>query len=141
VDKSGVTTTPAAGEPSVAAAGVDRSTIVAAFLRKPLSASEERLVRALLDTTPATPAALSFAMGWKGANAWQLHFGALCRRREHLLGPAPLTTMRRTKDGRPAQFYTGLLADWCEESHSFQIRPEARAAFADLGLDVSREAL
>ncbi|RWM79518.1 MAG: hypothetical protein EOR81_10945 [Mesorhizobium sp.] len=95
--------------------------IVAAFRRRPLSSFEEKLVRVLASNRDATAAALTAAIVAKGNGAWQLHFGQLCRKREADLGPAPAASSRRTPDGKEARYYTGLLADWHEDSRTFAI--------------------
>ncbi|WP_140660727.1 hypothetical protein [Mesorhizobium sp. B2-3-15] len=108
--------------------------IVAAFKRCPLSSFEEKLVQVLASNRDTTAAGLTAAIGAKGNGAWQLHFGQLCRKREADLGPAPAAPGRRTPDGKEARFYTGLLADWQEDSRTFAIKAEARQAFVALGV-------
>ena len=101
------------------------STIVEAF--QPMSETERMLVQVLLDNPDASSEQLTEAMGWKD-QAWQLHFGKMCEKREHLLWPAPF------EPKRDAPFYSGILADFDEDTRGFMLKPEAVEAFARLGL-------
>jgi len=99
--------------------------IVEAF--QPMSETERMLVQVLLDNPDASSEQLTEAMGWKD-QAWQLHFGKMCEKREHLLWPAPF------EPKRDAPFYSGILADFDEDTRGFTLKPEAVEAFARLGL-------
>jgi hypothetical protein len=99
-----------------------------AFRQMPMSPADEKLVRIVLDNPDASSERLTEALGWKG-QAWQLHFGKLCQRREHLLWPAP---PEPTRGNDP--FYSGILADFDERTRGFTLKPEVTEAFAQLGL-------
>ena len=101
------------------------ATIVEAF--QPMSETDRMLVQVLLDNPDASSEQLTEAMGWKD-QAWQLHFGKMCERREHLLWPAPF------EPKRDAPFYSGILADFDEDTRGFTLKPEVVEAFARLGL-------
>ena len=102
--------------------------IVEAFRAKPLKEIERKVVQVLLDNPGATSPILTKKGGWTGKTAWHLRFGAMCKAREENLWPAePAVT-------RPGDFYTGILADYSEETHGFTLKPEALQAFAVLGL-------
>jgi len=101
------------------------ATIVEAF--QVMSESERMLLQVLLDNPDASSEQLTEAMGWKD-QAWQLHFGKMCERREHLLWPAPFEPKRN------APFYSGILANFDEVTRGFTLKPEAVEAFVNLGL-------
>ena len=101
--------------------------VFAAFQQMPMSEADEKLVRVILDNPDATSEELATAMGWK-AQAWKLHFGKMCEKREHLLWPAPFEPKRN------APFYSGILADFDEITRGFTLKPEVVEAFAQLGL-------
>jgi hypothetical protein len=112
----------------------EKNRIVDAFRKRPLTKSEENLVRALLEKPGSTPAELTSAMGWSGVTAWHLQFGKLCRRRQNDLGQAPPAPNRKTADGKVAEFLSGLLVEWNDNAGSYTMRSAAVEAFADLGL-------
>jgi hypothetical protein len=101
--------------------------VVEAFRQLPLSETDRMLLQVLLNNLDATSEQLTEAMGWKD-QAWQLHFGKMCERREHLLWPAPFEPKRN------APFYSGILADFDEVTRGFTLKPEVVEAFARLGL-------
>jgi hypothetical protein len=101
------------------------ATIFAPFRQIPMSKTDEDLVQVLLDHPDSTSEDLSAEMGWRG-KGWHLHFGSMCRRREHLLWLAPLDA------GRP--FYAGILTKFNGRTHGYTLLPEAVEAFARLGL-------
>jgi hypothetical protein len=103
------------------------ATVVEAFHQMPMSETDVKLLRVLLDIPDATSEQLTEAMGWKD-QAWQLHFGKMCEKREHLLWPAPFERKRN------ARFYSGILADFDETTRGFMLKPEVVAAFAEFGL-------
>jgi hypothetical protein len=106
----------------------DRSaTVVEAFRQAPVSETERMLVNVLLDNPDASSEQLTEAMGWKG-QAWQLHFGTMCEKREHLLWPAPF------EPKRSEPFFSGILPDFDEVARGFTLKPEVAVAFARLGL-------
>ena len=120
---------PKVGEPHTrAATGSDRvSAIVEAFQILPMSKSDQLLVQVLLDNPDATSEQLSEEMGWKG-QGWHLHFGAMYRRREHLLWPAPIEPAY----GKP--FYGGILAEFDGPTRGYTLSAEAVEVLARLGL-------
>jgi hypothetical protein len=102
--------------------------VAEAFRQMPMSPADEKLVRVVLDNPDASSERLTEALGWKG-QAWQLHFGKLCERREHLLWAAR-PEPRRGND----PFYSGILADFDEDTRGFTLKPEVVEAFGRLGL-------
>jgi hypothetical protein len=106
--------------------------IVNAFTAIPMTETDRKLVQAVLDHPGSPSTVLTKSLGWKNL-AWQLHFGAMCRAREHLLGAAPYEAKRDDK------FYTGLLCDYDEATSGFTLKPEAVDAFAALGLSPQKK--
>jgi hypothetical protein len=101
--------------------------VVEAFRQMPISPTDEKLLHVVLGHPDATSEQLTEALGWKD-QAWQLHFGKMCERREHLLWPAPFEPKRN------APFYSGILADFNEVTRGFTLKPEVIEALARLGL-------
>lgn len=101
--------------------------IVNAFQTIEMTETDRKVVQALLNNPGASSPVLTKLLGW-GNVAWQMHFGTMCRNREHLLGAAPYEAKRDDK------FYTGLLCDYDHATSGFTLKPEAVAAFAQLGL-------
>ncbi len=109
-------------------AGLDNvERIVEAFQTKPITDAERHIVQVLLDNPGLSSEALTEKAGWK-AEAWHMRFGLMSRDRDHFLWPAPFDENRR------ANFYSGILADFDEETRGFTMKPEAVEAFARLGL-------
>ena len=104
--------------------------VAEAFQRVPLSEHERRVVLALLDYPGQSSEALSKSLGWEG-QAWQLHFGTLCKERRHLLWSGPYEERRR------AEFSAGILADFDSETRRFTMKPEAVEGFRRIGLKPS----
>ena len=105
--------------------------IFGAFLEMPPTETEKRLIHVLLDNPGFSSAQLSFRMGWKGKSAWHMHFGIMCKKREHLLWPAP--------DGFSfGKWYGAILVKWAGKASDggtgFRLRPAAMRAFDPLGL-------
>ena len=115
------------------AAMSDEDRIVEAFRRVPPTDTEAALVRALLENPGSSSGELTKAMGWAGDSAWHLHFGTACQKRAHHLWPAPSAEHRKDLDGKPASFWSGILANY-EEGTGFTMKPEAARAFARLGI-------
>jgi hypothetical protein len=107
------------------------ATVVEAFHQMPMSETDRMLVQVLLDNPDVSSEELTESIGWKD-QAWQLHFGKMCERREHLLWPAPFEPKRN------APFYSGILADFDEVTRGFTLKPEVVEAFARLGLHPRR---
>ena len=105
--------------------------IVQAFRDPPTSETERRVVQVLLDNPDQSSEFLTAQCGWQG-KAWQMHFGTMCRNREHLLWPAHFDPSL----GRP--FYTGILADFDADTRGFTLKPEAVEGFRRLGLEPAR---
>jgi hypothetical protein len=101
--------------------------VVDAFRQMPMSGSEETLVRVVLDNPDASSERLTEAMGWND-QAWRLHFGEMCKKREALLWAATFEPKRNVP------FYSGILADFDEFTRGFTLKPEVVEAFARLGL-------
>jgi len=98
-----------------------------AFTAEPSTATDCRVLQALVDHPGKTSEELSAASGWKKASAWHLHFGKMCERRKAWL-PDP-----EYVEARKGYFYTGLLAD-LDQDNCFTIKPEAAQALASLGI-------
>lgn len=114
------------------AAGMDRADlIVEAFTSRPITETEEKVVRVLLDNPGLRSIDLTAKLGW-GGKAWHAHFGAMCRNRMADLWPA-----ERFEDAPDVSFYSGLLAEVTDKTLLFTMRPEAVEAFARLGLTPS----
>lgn len=111
------------------AAGMDRADlIVEAFTSRPMTETEEKVVRVLLDNPGLRSIDLTAKLSW-GGKAWHAHFGAMCRDRMADLWPA------ERFDAKPdVSFYSGLLAEVTDKTLLFTMRPEAVDAFARLGL-------
>ena len=101
--------------------------VAAAFTKNPPTRTEETVIRALLDNPHATSTELTRACGWDGLT-WQMHFGAMARKREADLWPAEPFTRR------DANFYSGILADFDPDGARFTMKPEVAHAFAALGI-------
>jgi len=102
--------------------------IAEAFRRVPMSPSERLAVQVLLDHPGASSDQLSGKAGWRGQSSWHLRFGTMCRDRGHLLWPGPF------EEKRKAEFYSGMVADFDEQTRGFILKPEAVEAFTQLGL-------
>ncbi len=102
-----------------------------AFKCEPLTESELKVVQVLLDNPGFTSEELSRSLGW-GGQAWHMKFGAICKRREHNLWPAEPAIVR------PADFYSGLLADLSSENR-WSIKPAVAEGLARLGIRVARQ--
>jgi len=100
--------------------------VLKAFTAEPMTETEEKLIRVLLDNPGSTSAELTEKMGWK-AMAWHMKFGTMCAERGVYLGPAPDAVVR---DGK---FYSGILAD-CDNTNRFTMKPDVAAAFERLGV-------
>ena len=105
--------------------------IVQALRDPPMSETERRVVQVLLDNPDQSSEFLTAQCGWQG-QSWHMHFGTVCRNREHLLWPAHFDPSL----GRP--FYTGILADFDAETRGFTLKPEAVDGFRQLGLEPAR---
>ena len=97
-----------------------------------MSEAERRVFEALLNNPGQSARALSGALEW-GRSAWQLHFGKLCRSREHLLWAAPPDQERPSRT-----LYCGILADFDWDTRGYTLKPEAVDAFRQLGLEPAR---
>lgn len=101
--------------------------VVRAFKAMPMTATEEKLIRVLLEHPASTSTQLTEHMGWQ-AQSWHLHFGTMCANRGVYLGP-PTFAGQAT-----GQFYTCILADLDPNGNLFTMKPDVAAAFAQLGL-------
>jgi hypothetical protein len=101
--------------------------VAAAFTKRPPTKTEEAVIRALLDNPHATSTELTRACGWDGLT-WQMHFGAMARKREADLWPAEPFTRR------DANFYSGILADFDPDGARFTMKPEVALALKALGI-------
>ena len=103
--------------------------VVEAFRVNPMTETETKIVRVLLDHPGSTSTELSQALGW-GAQSWHMHFGTMCANRAIYLWPAPKSEVRS------AEFYSGILADLSSDNR-WTMKPEVSAAFSELGLRAS----
>jgi hypothetical protein len=101
--------------------------IVEAF-RDTMSETKRRVVQVLVDNPDQSSEFLTAQCGWH-RQAWQMHFGTMCRSREHLLWAAPFEPKRN------APFYCGILADFDEATGGFTLKPEVVEGFRRLGLE------
>jgi hypothetical protein len=99
--------------------------VIEAFKREPLTETERKVIQVLVDHPWSLSSELSAALGWEGA--WSMHFGALCRRRQAYLWPAPEKFDDTGKD-----FYTSILADF--KDMRIALKPDVTAAMAALGV-------
>jgi len=106
--------------------------VVEAFKHKPMTKTERNLVQVLLDHPGSTSESLSRALGWQG-QAWHMHFGEMCKRREARLWPAARSELR------DSSFYSGILADITSDNR-WSCRPDVVEAFEELGLRPARPA-
>lgn len=100
--------------------------VIEAFTLEPMTETEQGLVQVLLDHPGSTSEQLSRALSW-GGQAWHLHFGEMCRRREARLWPADRS------ERRDASFFSGILANLSSDNR-WTCKPEVMEAFAALGL-------
>lgn len=84
--------------------------------------TEWKLLDVLEQNPGATSAELSAKLGWTGDGTWHMKIGQFCRRLEPFLGEAPSTDQRRQPDGSPAKFYTGLIADFADDTRGFHMK-------------------
>lgn len=101
--------------------------VVRAFTVEPLTETEEKLIRVLLDNPGSTSAELSQKLGW-GGMTWHMHFGTMGKNRAIYLWPAPDAVTREGK------FFSGILADYDPAGSLFTMKPDVGTAFAKLGL-------
>lgn len=100
--------------------------VVEAFRVNPMTETEAKIIQVLLDNPGSTSTELSQALGW-GAQSWHMHFGTMCFNRAVYLWPAPKSEVR------PADFYSGILADLSSENR-WTMKAEVEAALSELGL-------
>lgn len=101
-----------------------------AFTHEPMTETERKLVQVLLDNPGRTSSGLTQTLGWRG-QAWHMHFGEMCKKREARLWPAePAVT-------RDANFYCGILAD-LSEANTWTVKPDVADGLALLGLHPKR---
>ena len=108
--------------------------VVRAFQDPPMSETERRVVQVLLDNPDRSSEFLTAKCGWQG-QSWQMHFGTMCRNREHLLWAAPFEPKRN------APFYCGILADFDETTRGFTLKPEAVEGLRQIGLEPGAESI
>lgn len=99
--------------------------VIRAFKVKPMTETEEKLIRVLLENPGSTSTELTEKLGWK-AQSWHLHFGTMCANRAAYLWPAPPAEVR---DGK---FYSGILADLKEPENRFALKPKLADAFEEI---------
>lgn len=98
-----------------------------AFRKRPPTANEEKIIRALLENPHSTSGELSKAYGFD-SQIWQMHFGNMAKAREADLWPAEHSITR------DAHFYCGILADFDPDGSRFTMKPEVVLGFAALGI-------
>lgn len=104
--------------------------IIRAFQVEPMTPTEAKIIQVLLDNPGTTNRDLSRLLGWKD-NGFDLHFGVMCKNREVYLWPAQDSEIR---DGK---FFTGILAQYDNDTSQFTMKPDVAAAFAQLGLQTT----
>ncbi|MGO6895430.1 hypothetical protein ACCT15_16265 [Rhizobium ruizarguesonis] len=102
-----------------------------AFTELPPTETERRLLQVLLDNPGGTSEALSAAIQWKG-QTWHMHFGEMCKDREHLLWAA------EPSEVRDASFFSGILAVFSDLSRGWTIKPEVAEGLAMISIVRSR---
>jgi hypothetical protein len=102
-----------------------------AFKELPPTETETRLLQVILDNPDSSSEALSAAMNWKG-QTWHMHFGEMCKKREHLLWAADHAVVR------DASFFSGILALFSDSSRGFTIKSEVAEGLATIGIKPSR---
>ncbi|TIO19910.1 MAG: hypothetical protein E5X86_00770 [Mesorhizobium sp.] len=100
--------------------------VIEAFTHQPMSETEHRITQVLLDNPGLSSEGLSQKLGW-GAQSWHMHFGEMCKKREARLWPADNAVIRN------AAFFSGILAEWTEES-GWKMKTDVAEAFSALGL-------
>lgn len=101
--------------------------VAEAFRKRPPTANEEKIIRALLENPHSTSGELSKAYGFD-SQIWQMHFGNMAKAREADLWPA------KPSEHRDANFYCGILADFDPNGSRFTMKPEAALGFEMLGI-------
>ena len=101
--------------------------VLKAFTAEPMTETEEKLIRVLIDNPGSASGELTEKLGWK-AQSWHLHFGMMCANRGVYLGPPPAASLPSGK------FYSGILADFDGDGNRFTMKPDVEAAFERLGL-------
>ena len=101
--------------------------VIKAFTADPMTETEEKLIRVLLDNPGSTSGELTEKLGWK-AQSWHLHFGTMCANRGVYPGPPPAASLPNGK------FYSGILADFDGDGNRFTMKSDVIAAFEILGL-------
>ena len=104
--------------------------VVEAFTAIPMTETEAKLVKVLLDNPLSTSTELSAALGW-GGMTWHMHFGTMCQSREAYLWPAEKVS---SKD---RNFYSGILAD-IDDKNRFSMKADVITGFAKLGIIAKR---
>ena len=103
--------------------------VVEAFRDDPMTETELKIIKVLIDNPGSTSTELSQALEW-GAQSWHMHFGTMCANRATYLWPAPKSEVRS------ADFYSGILADLSSDNR-WTMKPEVTAAFSELGVRAS----
>lgn len=103
-----------------------------AFELEPLTETEEKILRALLDHPDSTCAELSGKIGWD-PRAWDMGFGHICSKRLEYLWPLE-PIVREEKEG----FIRLLTTHRRDEAGTirYRLKPEAIEAFKLLGFRV-----
>lgn len=102
--------------------------IVAAFSELPPSNTDQRVIQALIRNPASSSERLSAVCGWRGHEPWHLHFGKMCHAREVYLWPA------KYEPAWKGPFYSGILSTFDYDGSKFTMRPEAVAAFDEMGI-------
>lgn len=100
--------------------------VTEAFRVNSMTENEAKIIQVLLDHPGSTSTELSRALGW-GGQSWHMHFGTMCANRAVYLWPAPKSEVR------PADFYSGILADLSSDNR-WTMKPEVEVAMSELGL-------
>jgi hypothetical protein len=98
-----------------------------AFVEEPLTDTEAKIIKALLDNPGSTSEQLSAACGWK-EKSWHLHFGKMCEKREAYLWPA------ETYGKQDMPFWSGIMANLETSTGRWTMKPDVALALEKLGL-------
>lgn len=104
----------------------NRQKVVTAFQSAPATETEIAVLQILRGNPRSTSSELSGLLGWEG-QSWHMHFGEMCRRREHQLWPAARSEMRE------ADFYSGILA-FLSLDNRWVMWPEVTEALTEIGI-------
>lgn len=101
--------------------------VVRAFTVEPMTETEEKLIRVLLENPGSTSTELSQKLGW-GGMTWHMQFATMGKNRAVYLCSAPDAVTREGK------FFSGILADLDPAGNLFTMKPDVAEGFNILGI-------